>query len=173
MSTQPIGRRIPPRLRRIFSFPHPVNEVAARLVAGMVVILSIAVLVTGQWWLMFLLAYGFLARVATGPTLSPMGLLATRVIAPRIAKEKLVPGPPKRFAQTVGLIFSVTALVLHFAAGLSVAAGVVLAVLTVFAALESLLGFCAGCFVFNYMIRWGLVPKSVCEECLNFDSTRT
>lgn len=139
----------------------------------MVVILSIAVLVTGQWWLMFLLAYGFLARVATGPTLSPMGLLATRVIAPRIAKEKLVPGPPKRFAQTVGLIFSVTALVLHFAAGLSVAAGVVLAVLTVFAALESLLGFCAGCFVFNYMIRWGLVPKSVCEECLNFDSTRT
>ncbi|MCY3784539.1 MAG: DUF4395 domain-containing protein [Chloroflexi bacterium] len=164
---------MPPRLRRIFSFPHPVNEVAARLVAGMVVILSIAVLVTGQWWLMFLLAYGFLARVATGPTLSPMGLLATRVIAPRIAKEKLVPGPPKRFAQTVGLIFSVTALVLHFAAGLSVAAGVVLAVLTVFAALESLLGFCAGCFVFNYMIRWGLVPKSVCEECLNFDSTRT
>ena len=139
----------------------------------MVVILSIIVLVTGQWWLMFLLAYGFLARVATGPTLSPMGLLATRVIAPRIAQPRLVPGPPKRFAQTVGLIFSVTALVLHFAAGLSVAAGVVLAVLTVFAALESLLGFCAGCFVFNYMIRWGLVPKSVCEECLKFDSTRT
>ena len=102
-----------------------------------------------------------------------MGLLATRVIAPRIAQPRLVPGPPKRFAQTVGLIFSVTALVLHFVAGLSVAAGAVLAVLTVFAALESFLGFCAGCFVFNYMIRWGLVPKSVCEECLNFDSTRT
>ncbi len=102
-----------------------------------------------------------------------MGLLATRVIAPRIAQPRLVPGPPKRFAQTVGLIFSVTALVLHFVAGLSVAAGVVLAVLTTFAALESFLGFCAGCFVFNYMIRWGLVPKSVCEECLKFDSTRT
>lgn len=173
MSTQAIGRRIPPRIRSIFSFPHPVNEVAARIVAGMVVILSIVVLATGQWWLMFLLAYGFLARVATGPTLSPMGQLATRVIAPRIAKEKLVPGPPKRFAQMVGLIFSVTALVLHFVAGLSVAAGVVLAVLAVFAALESFLGFCAGCFVFNYMIRWGLVPKSVCEECLNFDSTAT
>lgn len=139
----------------------------------MVVILSVIVLVTGQWWLVFLIAYGFLARVATGPTLSPMGLLATRVIAPRIAKEKLVPGPPKRFAQTVGLIFSVTALVLHFVAGLSVAAGAVLAVLIVFAALESLLGFCAGCFVFNYMMRWGLVPKSVCEECLSFDSTPT
>ena len=173
MNTQQFGERIPSRIRNIFSFPNPVNEVAARIVAGMVVILSIIVLISGQWWLMFLIAYGFLARVATGPTLSPMGLLATRVIAPRIAQPRLVPGPPKRFAQTVGLIFSVTALVLHFVAGLSVAAGVVLAVLTAFAALESFLGFCAGCFVFNYMIRWGLVPKSVCEECLKFDSTRT
>ena len=66
-------------LRTLFSFPSPVNEVAARLVAGMVMALSLAVLLTDQWWLMFVLAYGFLARVATGPTLSPMGLLATRV----------------------------------------------------------------------------------------------
>lgn len=160
-------------LRDIFRFPNPVNEVAARVVAGMVVALSLAILLTGQWWLAFLLAYGFLARVAAGPTLSPMGQLSTRLIAPRIAKPKLVPGLPKRFAQTVGLACSVTALVLHFVAGLSVAAGAVLAMLAVFAALESFLGFCAGCFMFNYMIRWGLVPKSICEECINFDPTRT
>ena len=158
------------QLRQVFSFPNPVNEVAARVVAGMVVILSLAILLTGQWWLAFLLAYGFLARVATGPTLSPMGQVSTRLIAPRIAQPKLVPGPPKRFAQTVGLACSVAALVLHFVAGLSVAAGAVLAILTVFAALESFLGFCAGCFVFNYLIRWGLVPQSVCEQCINFDT---
>ena len=173
MLNQRIIRRFRLRLLDIFSFPNPVNEVAARIVAGMVVALSLTILLTGQWWLILLLAYGFLARVATGPTLSPMGQLSTRLIAPRIAKPKLVPGPPKRFAQTVGLVFSMTALVLHFVAGLSVAAGAVLAVLTVFAALESFLGFCAGCFVFNYLIRWGLVPKSVCEECINFDPTRT
>ena len=161
------------QLRQVFSFPNPVNEVAARVVAGMVVILSLAILLTGQWWLVFLLAYGFLARVATGPTLSPMGQLSTRLIAPRIAQPKPVPGPPKRFAQTVGLACSVTALVLHFVAGLSVAAGVVLAMLTVFAALESFLGFCAGCFVFNYLIRWGVIPQSVCEACVNFDATQT
>ena len=171
--TQIISGRLLPWLRDIFSFPSPVNEVAARIVAGMVVTLSLTIILTGQSWLMLLLAYGFLARVATGPTLSPMGLLATRVIAPRIAQQKLVPGPPKRFAQTVGLAFSMTALVLHFVTGLSMAAVAVLAVLTVFAALEAFLGFCAGCFVFNYMIRWGLVPKSVCEECINFDATRT
>ena len=132
----------------------------------MVVVLSLAIILTGQWWLTFVLAYGFLARVATGPTLSPMGLLATRVVAPRIAGPKPVPGPPKRFAQTVGLGFSVAALVLHFVVGWSVAATAVLAVLIVFASLEAFLGFCAGCFVFNYLMRWGLVPRSVCEECL-------
>ena len=173
MSAQIDDQQPSPRLREVFSFPNPVNEVAARVVAGMVVVLSVAILLTGQWWLAFLLAYGFLARVATGPTLSPMGQLATRLIAPRIAEPKLVPGPPKRFAQTVGLAFSVIVLVLHFVAGLSVAAGVVLAILTVFAALESFLGFCAGCFVFNYLIRWGLIPQSVCEACVNFDATQT
>ncbi|MDE2904132.1 MAG: DUF4395 domain-containing protein [Chloroflexota bacterium] len=173
MSSQIDNEQLSSRLLEVFSFPNPVNEVAARVVAGMVVVLSVATLLTGQWWLAVLLAYGFLARVATGPTLSPMGQLATRLIAPRIAEPKLVPGPPKRFAQTVGLAFSVTALVLHFVAGLSVAAGVVLAILTVFAALESFLGFCAGCFVFNYLIRWGLIPQSVCEACVNFDATQT
>ncbi|MXZ41544.1 MAG: DUF4395 domain-containing protein [Caldilineaceae bacterium SB0666_bin_21] len=157
-------------MRYVFSFPNPVNEVAARIVAGLVVGLSLATVLTGQAWLMFVLAYGFLARVATGPTLSPMGLLATRVIAPRIGEPKLVPGPPKRFAQTVGLGFSVAALVLHFVAGSPVAANVVLAVLILFAALEAFLGFCAGCFVFDYLMRWGLVPQSVCEECANFRS---
>ena len=157
-------------MRYVFSFPNPVNEVAARVVAGLVVGLSLATILTGQAWLMFVLAYGFLARVTTGPTLSPMGLLATRVIAPRIGEPKLVPGPPKRFAQTVGLGFSVAALVLHFVAGSPVAANVVLAVLILFAALEAFLGFCAGCFVFDYLMRWGLVPRSVCEECANFRS---
>ena len=120
------------------------NEVAARVVAGMVVALTLTIIVTGQSWLMVVLAYGFLARVATGPTLSPMGQLATRFLAPRIATRRLVPGPPKRFAQTVGLVFSTTALVLHYGAGLTLAAHGVLAVLTVFASLEAFVGFCGG-----------------------------
>ncbi len=69
-------------LREVFSFPNPVNEISARLVAGMVVVLSLAAIVTAEPLLFVLLAYGFVARVAAGPTLSPMGLLATRVIVP-------------------------------------------------------------------------------------------
>jgi hypothetical protein len=64
---------------RIFSFPNPVNEVAARLVASGVVLLSLATIVFQEPLLTLLLAYGFLARVATGPKLSPLGLLVTRI----------------------------------------------------------------------------------------------
>ncbi len=153
--------------KSVFSFPNPVNEVAARMVAGMVVALSLAIIFTDQSWLMFVLAYGFLARVATGPTLSPMGLFATRVLVPMVGNpQRPVPGPPKRFAQSIGLVFSITALALYFAVGSIAAAKGVLGVLVLFAALESGLGFCAGCFVFGYLMRWGLIPKSVCEECV-------
>ena len=154
-------------LRSVFSFPDPVNEVAARLVAAMVVGLSLAIIVTGQQWLFFVLAYGFLARVATGPTLSPMGLVATRALVPLLGNpSRPVPGPPKRFAQMIGLVFSATALGLSLAMESAVPAKAVVGVLVVFATLESAAGFCAGCFVFNHLMRWGLIPESVCRECV-------
>ena len=157
----------PGLVRSVFSFPNPVNEVAARLVAAMVVILSLIAIAVGEWWLMALLVYGFLARVLTGPTLSPMGLLATRVLAPRLGlADRPVPGPPKQFAQAVGLIFSTAALVLYLTLDSLTASRIVLGVLTLFAAMESGLGFCAGCFVFNRLMRWGLIPESVCRECM-------
>ena len=91
-------------ISEVFSFPHPVNEIAARMVAGMVVILTTSIIVFQIPELMFVLAYGFLARVATGPTFSPMGLLATRVLVPLLGnKVRPAAGPPKRFAQAVGL----------------------------------------------------------------------
>ena len=114
--------------------------------------------------------YGFCARVATGPTLSPIGQIATRLLVPIIGKNRPVPGPPKRFAQFVGLIFSLTALILFFVVDSSLAYRIVLAVLAGFAFLESIVGFCAGCFVFGYLMEWNLIPESVCEACENFES---
>ena len=153
-------------LKSIFNFPNPVNEIAARLVAGMVVILSLAFILSGETWLLFLLLYGFLARVLTGPNLSPMGLLATRILIPVLGnRQRPVPGPPKRFAQFVGLVFSSVALLLFFLVS-PLAAKSVVGILALFAALESGLGFCAGCYVFGYLMRWGLIPESVCRECL-------
>ena len=153
-------------IREVFSFPHPVNEVAARWVAGMVVALTITIILTNQHWLMFILAYGFLARVLTGPKLSPMGLLATRVLVPMFGnREKIVAGPPKRFAQSIGLMFSITALVVSYGFGLLGIAEGILAVLVVFAVLESFFGVCAGCIIFGYLMKLGVIPEETCRRC--------
>ena len=148
-----------------FSFPNPVNDVAARTVATGVVIMGAAVAGFGWGWVLVPLTYGFLARVAAGPRLSPLGQLAVRVVAPRLVRhEKLVPGPPKRFAQAIGVAFSATASALWLA-GQPGAARVVIALLVVAASLEAALGFCLGCRVFSLLMRLGVIPDDVCEEC--------
>ena len=152
-------------MKSVFSFPNPVNDVAARSVAGMVLALAVATILIGELWLLIFLVYGFVARVLTGPTLSPIGLIATRLVVPVLGiPDKPVPGPPKRFAQFVGLIVSVTGAVLFIWVS-PVAGKGVIGLLAVFAALESGLGFCAGCFVFRYLMQWGLIPEAVCLEC--------
>jgi hypothetical protein len=151
-------------LGRLFSFPNPVNEKAARVVAGVVLVLSIVTLAIGFYWLLIPLAYGFWARVLTGPTLSPLGFVAQRVIAPRLGAPKYVPGPPKRFAQGMGAAMSTLALVLAFAVS-HVAADVVLAMLVVASGLESIFAYCLGCQVFALLMRAGVIPESVCLEC--------
>ena len=160
------------KLRNIISFPHPVNEIAARWVAFMVFSLSIAIVVSDLYWMIWVLAYGFLARVLTGPKLSPMGLLSTKIILPYlIKKEKLVPGPPKRFAQLIGLIFSTAIFVSIAIYQINVLANTLLIILSIFAFLESILGFCAGCLVFKYLMKFKLIPDSICESCNNFQTT--
>jgi hypothetical protein len=123
------------------------------------------ILATGAYWLLIPLAYGFWARVLTGPTLSPLGMLAQKLIAPRLGPSKPVPGPPKRFAQGIGAAFSTTALVLALGLGHHTAADVVLVLLAVAAGLESIFAICLGCQVFAVLMRIGVIPEAVCAEC--------
>jgi Domain of unknown function (DUF4395) len=150
---------------RLLEFPNPVDEISARLVATGVVALTVLTLTTGVWWLLVPLAFGFVARVASGPRFSPLGLLVTRVVRPRLGVQaRLVPGPPKRFAQGIGAGFSLTASVL-VVLGLTTAAVVVLGLLLVAASLEAFVGLCLGCKAFALLMRLGVIPESVCEEC--------
>src|SRR5438105_15215451 len=102
----------------LFSFPNPVNETSARLVAGAVAVLAVVTVAFQQGWLIPVLAYGFVARALTGPTLSPLGLLATRVVTPRLhVAHRYAPGPAKRCAQSIGAEFTVVVNVLWFGVG--------------------------------------------------------
>ncbi|MEA3020421.1 MAG: hypothetical protein QOI47_1945 [Actinomycetota bacterium] len=154
-----------PRTYRFFGFPDPVNEVSARLVAAGVVTMAVAAVLLDWRWLTPVLAYGFVARVLTGPKASPLGQLVTRVVTPRLnAAPKYVPGPPKRFAQAVGVVFSITALVLTIA-GAWTAAQVVLLLLATAAFLEAAFALCLGCKAFALLMRAGVIPPEVCERC--------
>ena len=153
---------------KLFEFPNPVNEVSARLVAAGVVLLSLGVVVFGQTWLIAPLAYGFVARVLTGPTLSPLGQLVTRVITPALPFEaRMVPGPPKRFAQGIGATLSVAAAVAHFGFGATGLAVVLVAMITAATPLEASLGFCLGCKIFALLMKVGVIPEETCEACNN------
>jgi hypothetical protein len=150
----------------VFSFPNPVNEKAARVVAGVVMVVALIALLTSAYWLLIPVAYGFWARVLTGPTLSPLGQFATRVAAPRLGEPKYVPGPPKRFAQGMGAAITTAAAVLALT-GATTATDVLLGLLVVAAGLESILAFCIGCQIFGLLMRAGVVPDTVCAECVD------
>jgi Domain of unknown function (DUF4395) len=152
-------------MRELVSFPNPVNEKAARVVAGVVLATVLAILLTASYWLLIPLAYGFWARVLTGPTLSPLGWLAQNVVAPRLGKRKPVPGPPKRFAQGIGALMSTAALVLALVLGSHTAADAVLILFLPAAGLESIVGYCVGCKVFGLLMRAGIVPEEACAKC--------
>ncbi|MGJ3188645.1 DUF4395 domain-containing protein [Paenarthrobacter nitroguajacolicus] len=152
--------------RSVFAFPNPVNEYAARITAGLVVVLAVATLLTGWAWGLVALAVGFWLRVLFGPRISPLALLSVKVLAPRIGHAKLVAGPPKRFAQGIGAALTSAAVVLFFI-GYQPAAWVLLALLIVAASLEAFVGFCLGCAIFGFLQRRGLIPAEVCEACNN------
>jgi hypothetical protein len=155
----------PPKLdQEMFSFPRTVNEKAARVVAGGVAVIALVALVASAQWLLIGLALGFWARVLTGPKLSPLALLATRVVAPRLGAPKEVAGPPKRFAQGMGAVIT-TLGSLAWLLGLGTVADVLLVMLVVAATLESVFAYCLGCQIFGLLMRAGVVPEDVCAEC--------
>jgi hypothetical protein len=155
-------------IAQLFSFPNPVNEVSARLVAAGVVLMSVAALAFRQPWILVPISYGFFARVLSGPTFSPLGQVVTRVITPRLRlAERPVAGPPKRFAQGMGLVMSTAAAVLALGLGYRTAAFVLTGLIVVAATLESGFGFCLGCKVFAILMRVGVVPADVCQRCNN------
>lgn len=153
-------------MTKLLGFPDEVNDTSARIVATGAVILAVSYSITGWGWILIPLTYGFIARVASGPRFSPLGLLATKIITPRLGSinHRIVPGPPKRFAQAIGALFSITASVL-FILDFTVASRIVTAALAGPAISEAALGFCVGCKMFAGLIRVGVIPASVCADC--------
>jgi hypothetical protein len=146
----------------LLSFPERVNERAARLVAGVVATSLVGAWAMGWGWVVPVLGLGFVLRWAWGPRFSPLGRGAAWLAA-RLWNVRLVAGPPKRFAQSIGAVCLLGASVLLLT-GLGSAAWAVAGMVAGFAAMEAALGFCMGCWLYRHLPqRQGGV--AVCEEC--------
>ncbi|MHB8189518.1 MAG: DUF4395 domain-containing protein [Ferrimicrobium sp.] len=160
-------------MTKLFEFPNPVNDTSARVVAGGVVAMSSIAITMDQPWLLLPLTYGFAARTLTGPTLSPLGQLSTRVITPRIRiAHSFTPGPPKRLAQGIGLVISGTSLLLYYGFGKKRQAYAALTLLLGAASLEAFAGCCVVCKMFPLLTKLKLVPEEACERCANIWNDR-
>ncbi|MGG9961272.1 DUF4395 domain-containing protein [Ferruginibacter sp. SUN106] len=129
-----------------------VNENKVRLTALNVFILAVVYLIIPHWIIPAFLSIDFFLRGFNFGKYSLLNILSEKEVQLFSIKPKPIDQAPKRFAAKIGFIFSVAILAATLFNFIS--AGIVLAViLTVFAFLESFLGFCAGCYAYTFYNR--------------------
>ena len=127
-----------------------VNETKVRLVAGLVLLIAIGYWLTNWLVLPLLLFVDFGLRSTDLGKYSPLGTIADGLVNAFRLPYKGTDQAPKQFAARIGFGFAILISGLQLA-GISTLIPV--SVLALFAALESIVGFCAGCYVYTYYIR--------------------
>jgi Domain of unknown function (DUF4395) len=127
-----------------------INENKARLTAFFVLTLAVIFLFTQLWIIPAFLVIDFFIRVNNWGKYSLLGILSVAIIKQVDIKNKPTDRAPKRFAAGVGLVFS-TAILVFLLLNLAVVSIALAIVIVVFAFLESIVGFCAGCYVYTIL----------------------
>ena len=125
-----------------------VNEYKVRFTAFLVLISVSVYLLTPISIIPVILVVDFGLRSFDLGRYSPFARLSDVLVEAFNLGVKPIFYPPKRFAARIGLVFSITILLLHF---LEINILLVAGVLAFFAALESLAGICAGCYVYGWL----------------------
>lgn len=123
-----------------------------RFGALLTMVMFAVVLITGSIWVLAVQAAAFAGGVLLGLPRSPYGLLYKWLVRPRIGPPgELEPAAPPRFAQALGLVFSIIGII-GYATSITplgmaaVSAGLLAAVL------NGVFGLCLGCEMY-LMIR--------------------
>ena len=116
-----------------------------RFAALVTTVVLALVLITGSGWLLAAQAAVFAIGAVIGLKYAPYGLLFRWLIRPRIGPPaELEPAAPPRFAQAVGLVFSLIG-VAGYAAGITALGIVATAAALAAAFLNAAFGYCLGC----------------------------
>jgi len=136
-----------------------INENKARMVAALVVILTLVFIITPNWIIPLFLAVDFFVRATIYGKFSLLGWMAEKLVFIFKIKNKPTDRAPKRFAAGVGFAFSVL-IILSRVLNLEILFYGLSIILVLFAILESGFGLCAGCYVYSYLKKWGLLNWS-------------
>lgn len=149
---------------KTLSIPKKVNGTIVRLVAAQVFFLSLSYILTGLVLFPAVLVADFCIRALGYPNLSPLALIG-RLLTDWLKMEKrLIFFKPKRFAATIGLVLSFSALIL-FSFNLKSASFAVMVLLGFFSFLEAFWGYCAGCKIYGFLISHGWLSEKNCPDC--------
>jgi hypothetical protein len=105
---------------------------------------------------------GSLALSVLVPAAGPFRLLYRSVAVPRrLVQPRIVEDDPAphRFAQGIGAAFLGAASALLFLTGAKRLGWALNLLVSALALINVSVGFCAGCFVYFYLGRWGLLPR--------------
>lgn len=131
--------------------PEKVNESVVRLTALWTVMLLAFFLVFPNPFIPVYLAFDFYFRAYTRSKFSPLSWLSMNLVKKFRLPVNLINKAPKIFAARIGLLFSIVIFTL-FLFNYDIAALVSATVLIVFAFLECGVNFCAGCWVYTYIV---------------------
>ena len=135
-----------------------INENKVRLNALWVFILVIISIFYLQLLIAVFLSVDFFLRGFNLGKYSPLAKLSDVVIKQFNIGSKPIYQAPKRFAARIGFVFSVL-LTLSSLLQLTTAALALSIVFATFAFLESFLGICAGCYVYNFLIQVKIIRQ--------------
>jgi hypothetical protein len=148
-------------------FPLKVSEPLIRIVASEVFVLAAAAAITASPWFALILAADFALRSLVNPAWSPLRLIAKEaVLSFAKAGDRAVFYSPKRFAALIGFSLSLLALIGSTFGSAALATGGA-GILALFSFLEAAFGFCAGCKIYGFLMRQGIIPTEWCPECVN------
>ena len=128
-----------------------INENVVRITAMWVVLLTALFIAVPNPFVPLYLIFDFYLRAFTKSRYSPLSWISSRISRSLKLSPKMIDKAPKVFAGRVGLLFSV-AMLLLFLLGAQVAALSTASVLILFAFLECGMNFCAGCWVYTYVV---------------------
>jgi uncharacterized protein DUF4395 len=129
-----------------------IDERAPRVNQTFVGVVSLAGVLTGQWWLMTLVALQLAVGLAFGRRYCLPCLAYFELIQPRFGEGRLEDARPPRFANQMGVGVLSAATLAHIA-GVHTAGNVLGLLVAALALLSATTGFCAGCQMYRVAAR--------------------